>query len=102
MSQLILNNHLIDEPIENILYQVKKEIKNTKLKDIQVNGSDIKVTCPFHNNGQEKEPDCHIKNSDDGDLQYGTFHCFACDESGNLCKFIAKCFDEDDEAFDEE
>jgi len=99
MSQLIINNHLIDEPIQNILYQIKKEIKTNKLKDIQINGDDIKVTCPFHNNGQEKEPDCHIKNSDEGELQYGTFHCFACDESGNLCKFIAGCFDEEDENF---
>lgn len=97
MSQLIINNHLIDEPIENILYQVRKEIKGRKLKDIEVNGDDIKVTCPFHSNGQEKEPDCHIKNDDTGKLQYGTFHCFACDESGNLCKFIGGCFDEDEE-----
>lgn len=97
MSQLIINNHLIDEPIENILYQVRKEIKGRKLKDIEVNGDDIKVTCPFHSNGQEKEPDCHIKNDDTGKLQYGTFHCFACDESGNLCKFIGGCFDRDEE-----
>ena len=76
MSQLIINHHLIDEPIENILYQVRREIKNGKLKDIVVQGSDIRVTCPFHNDGHEKEPDCHIKNSEDGELEYGYFHCF--------------------------
>lgn len=97
MSQLIINHHLIDEPVENILYQVRREIKNGKLKDIVVQGSDIRVTCPFHNDGHEKEPDCHIKNSEDGELEYGYFHCFACDEAGNLCKFIGGCFDEDED-----
>ena len=96
MAQLIINNHIIDEPVQNILYQVKKEIRNGKLKDIEVHGSDIKVTCPFHNNGQEKEPDCHIYNSENGELQYGFFHCFACDEAGTLPKFIGGCFDEDE------
>lgn len=99
MSRLIINNRLIDEPIENILYQVKKEIKNNKLRDIQINGNDIKVTCPFHKGGQEKDADCHINNDIDSDLQYGYFHCFACDASGNLSKFIAGCFDEDNEEF---
>ena len=50
----------------------------------------------FWNNGQEKEPDCHIYNSENGELQYGFFHCFACDEAGTLPKFIGGCFDEDE------
>ena len=77
MSRLIINNHLIDEPIENILYEVKKEIHNKKLKDIKVNGKDIKVTCPFHKGGQENDADCHINCDENAELPYGYFHCFA-------------------------
>lgn len=96
MSELIIDGHLIDAPIDEILTNVKSQLTNGKLSYFKVKGNEIKVTCPHHGEGKEKNPDCYIVNSTDDELEYGYCHCFACGFSGRLSKFIGECFDEDE------
>ncbi len=89
MSEILVKNYVITTPLLEILKQVKRELTNGKLRDIQPKGSEIRVTCPHHGDGKEKNPDCYI-NED------GVWHCFACGASGKLPKFIGECFDKDE------
>ena len=84
-----IDNYTIDNSITSILYKVKSELTNGKLKEIQRRGDQVKITCPFHDNGHENTASCFV--NDDG-----VFHCFACHESGKLPKLIGACFDEDE------
>lgn len=96
MSELVINGYGIDAPIETILTKVKSQLTNGKLNYFRAKGSEIKVTCPHHGDGREKNPDCYINSSKIGDLEYGYCHCFACGFSGRLSKFIGECFDKDE------
>ena len=84
-----IDNYTIDASVESILYKVKSELTNGKLKQIQRRGGQVKITCPFHDNGQESDASCFINDE-------GIFNCFACHESGKLPKLIGECFDEDE------
>lgn len=84
-----IDNYTIDASIESILYKVKSELTNGKLKSIQRKGSQVRITCPCHDNGQESTPSCFV--NDDG-----IWNCFACHESGKFSKLIGACFDEDE------
>ena len=42
------------------------------------------IKCPFHGGGNEKTPSCKV------DDKTGTFHCFACGESGDMFTFVEK------------
>lgn len=96
MSELIINKYIINASIEEILTKVKSELTNGKLSYFRQKGDEVKVTCPHHNGGIEKNPDCYINTSKSGDLEYGYCHCFACGFSGRLSKFVGECFDEDE------
>lgn len=95
--QLIINDYVISTSIEEILTKVRSELTNGKLKYFKQKGNEIKVTCPHHEDGQEKNPDCYINAMQTGDLEYGYCHCFACGFSGRLSKFIGECFDKDEQ-----
>lgn len=92
---IIYGSKTIDTPIQDILFDIRRELHNRKLKVIDVRGTDITVTCPCsdHKGGQESNPDCHITINENSDLEYGTFHCFGCGESGSFAKFVSKCFE---------
>lgn len=93
---LVLNHRLIDVDLGKILYTIKKELTNGKLKDIINKGDNYLVTCPFHKGGFENKPSCQIYCGDRKELEFGTYHCFSCNESGNLIKFVGACFDRDE------
>lgn len=93
MSDLIVNNYVIDAPIVEILTKLRSELTNGKLSTIEQKGDYVRVTCPIHSEGHEKHPSCSVY-CGDGDLRYGTYHCFTCGNSGPLYEFIALCFDE--------
>ena len=97
MSNLIINGHLIDTPIIEILNQLKRELPNGKLSKIQVRGEDIRITCPVHSDGLESHPSCDVYCGTRDDIEYGTWHCFTCGAKGRLSSLIAKCFDREDE-----
>jgi DNA primase len=96
MSDLIINNHVIDTPIGDILAKVKSELRNGKLSCIEKKQDDYTVTCPSHKNGHEAHPSCQIYCGDSPDIEYGYMHCFTCGENGSLWHFIGLCFDKDD------
>lgn len=91
-----INNKIIDEPLINIVKQVKSEIKSNKLKSIIDKGNDITITCPYHKNGEENKPSCHICADKSNKNLYGRVHCFSCKYSANIFEFIGCCFDEDE------
>lgn len=93
MRQLIIDNYVINKPIEEILTLLKLSLTNGKLKDIENKGDDILVTCPHHDDGHEKTPACNIYIGNDTKLPYGYFNCFVCGEKGSFLKFVAECFD---------
>ena len=91
--RLIIKNRSIDFPIETILKKVQSETRY--LKDIKTKRDEVICTCPFHKDGNEAKPACSILNTKDTELEYGTFHCFACGEKGSLPKLIGKCYGAD-------
>lgn len=97
MSDLIINNHIINAPIGDIINQIKRELTNGKLSQVEHKGDNYKVTCPSHKGGMEQNSDCFVYCGSDPDIEYGTMHCFACGEKGPLYHFVAECFDKDDE-----
>lgn len=89
--RLIIKNRVIESPIDVILKRVQSETRY--LKDIRIKREEVVCTCPFHKNGNESKPACFVLNSKDSNLEYGTFHCFACGEKGSLAKLVGKCYD---------
>lgn len=81
--------------IETVLKDIKKELYNKKLTDIIPKHDYIRITCPVHKNGLEKSPSASIYTGDDIKIGFGKFHCFTCNCSGTLDKFINYCFDKD-------
>lgn len=84
-----VDNYVIDASIESILYKVRSQLTNGKLRDIQKKAGQICITCPCHSDGREDTPSCYV--NDDG-----IWHCFACHESGTISSLIGHCFDEDE------
>lgn len=87
MQRLLIDNYLIETPINKIIELLRISLTNGKLKDVQDKSDDIVVSCPFHSGGQEEHGSCFIRKKD------GVFHCFGCGEKGSFLKFVAKCFD---------
>lgn len=93
--ELIIDNKLINEPILNILHQIQHECSYNLFKDIVEKQNNVVITCPFHNDGNERTPSCQIFNKTDESVEYGTVHCFGCGYKASLPKFIADCFHKD-------
>ena len=93
MNEFIIDNHLIKKDIREILSLLRSHINNGKLSNMVFKGEEVSVSCPFHKEGKENKPSCFIYVGEDNNLPRGTFHCFTCNESGNLIKFIASCLD---------
>ena len=93
---LYIKNFKIKTSILDILNELKFYLHGAKLRQIEIKGDEIRVTCPFHKNGQESKPSCFIYiGSADSErkAKYGTYHCFTCGESGPFEKFVAGCLD---------
>lgn len=87
---LIVNNSIITEPIENIIYRLKKDANWAVFKEIQNKGTWLRVTCPFHKDGQEAHPSCSIFiDYNSSSVIPGTYHCFTCDAKGQLYQLVA-------------
>ena len=92
MRELIVDNYVITTPIIDILHKVKSILTNGKLDIIEEKVDQIRVTCPVHKDGKESRPSAYIYIGD-GDIPYGSWHCFTCNSKGNFANFIAHCFD---------
>lgn len=95
MKHLQIDNYEVNTPIIDILETIKRELGGAKLHTIREKTDYISVTCPSHNNGQEKRPSCGIYIGD-GDAEYGSFNCFTCGQHGSFVHFVALCFDTTD------
>ena len=99
-------NKVITTPVEQIVKQLKSELTNGLLKDIEPrNGQNIKVTCPRHKDGHERHPSCYVFcDETDKVTELGQVHCFTCGYIATLAEFIAECLEEydDQQAFGEE
>lgn len=95
---ITIGNKVITTPVETIVKQLKRELTNGKLKDIEPrNGQNIKVTCPCHKDGFERNPSCYVfVDENDKQTQLGQVHCFTCGYTASLPQFIGYCFDEFD------
>lgn len=105
MRALIIGNKSISTPLWDIIMDIKRQLTNGKLKIIRMQGANnIRLTCPHHKNGLEKDADCCVYIGDtvkgrDGKIvvDYGWMDCFACGEKGPFWHFVAECFDKTDE-----
>lgn len=95
--ELVIGNKVIQEPIRNILLQLKSECNNHLLHDISNDdGYNVKITCPCHKGGQERHPSCAVySNMLDEHVCYGTVHCFTCGYTATLPQLVGDCFGED-------
>lgn len=89
-------NKIIVTPMDVILHQIKRELTNGKLKDIEKQrGQNIRVTCPRHKMGYENHPSCDVfADRKDKFTQYGKVHCFSCGYIADLDQFVNECFEE--------
>lgn len=92
MNDLIIDNHVIKKDIKAILTLLKSQITNGKLSVIKYDPESVMITCPFHKDGLEKNPSCGIYVGN-GDIMWGTTHCFTCGYKGPLYEVIASCLD---------
>jgi len=87
---LIIDNKIIQEPIINILNQLKTESNWDVFSTMQPKQDYVVATCPFHKDGKEKKPSFSVYTSYDSDsVMPGTYHCFTCNEKGSLVHLIS-------------
>ncbi len=83
---MYVDEFIINATAEDIVSALKKELSYRGIhKFAKSNGSgdDLMICCPFHKDGQERNPSSGIRRSD------GMFHCFACGVTYPLPDFIA-------------
>ena len=91
-----IGNKIIDVPIYEILIELRKDLSDhgiIKLKSIIDNGDNIQITCPFHSNGNERNPSMGVRATEKFGTEVGCVNCFACGYKARLPKFISNCFD---------
>lgn len=96
--ELIIKNKVITTPISTILSTLKREINGKYLDYIgPEKDNDITITCPWHKDGHERRPSCHVfTRRDDPKIYYGTCHCFTCGKQLPLYSLVGHCLDGDD------
>lgn len=91
---LIINNKIIYTPIIDILQELKRINQNNYLSVIEDKGDYIRITCPFHKDGQEAHPSCSVYSSRTStEIMPGTVHCFTCGAKMSLVSLVAYILD---------
>lgn len=92
------NMPIMAQPIE-IMQELKNQLNIDGIslfnKFIQTDNN-IQFCCPYHKNGQEKNPSCGILTEDKKDIKAGTVHCLTCKIQTTLEKMISFCFGYED------
>lgn len=85
--------------IYDLLLVLRRELREKGyhyIKDIKKAGDEIRITCPYHSNGMERNPDMSIniwdKRKNGVTIKAGTCYCFACKTSVKLPDLIGYCF----------
>ena len=94
----------IDKMVLDLKFELHRQginlLNDVKNKDY---AKDVLVTCPVHNNGQERNPSCGISKKDvvrNGKLYpTGTVHCFTCGYTADFFEFVARCFGSTDRGY---
>ena len=100
--ELVINKIKILPDAEAILSKVRDECDGRYLSSIENHGNDVVCQCPFHKGGLEKKMACFVYNGTDReDMEFGTYHCFACGVTGHLDKLVSFCLSVSKEDADE-
>lgn len=92
--KLIIDKHIIDTNLYDILLKLRADSNNRYLKNIRKSNDDYAISCPFHKDGQENHPSCFVyARTDNDDVPFGFFKCFTCHEQGQLYVLVARCLD---------
>lgn len=90
-----VNNTYITASVEEIVGLLKTHLSLmgiNLLNQIRPGRDNIQVTCPIHNNGQERKPSCGIRTTEEQGKEVGSVHCFTCGYTASLPVFISNCF----------
>lgn len=90
-----VNNTYITVSVEEIVGLLKTHLSLmgiNLLNQIRPGRDNIQVTCPIHNNGQERKPSCGIRTTESEGKEVGSVHCFTCGYTASLPVFISNCF----------
>lgn len=93
MRKLKVGQYVIDKPLIDVINDVRESLTNGKLSAVERKGDWVRVTCPSHSDGREKNPSCGVYVGDDPDREYGYAHCFTCGFAKDFVGFVAECFD---------
>ena len=95
--ELVIKNKTINGNLRTILEKLKIDSKKFNLlSEMRESGDELIVTCPYHANGREKHPSGGFLNTrNNSKIQFGFFHCFACNHSSSLPQLVADFFDSD-------
>lgn len=89
---LIINNHIIDSNLEDILKRLRQETDGRFLKDITKRGDNIAITCAWHKDGLENHPSCYVySRTDNSEVPFGFYKCFTCGSKGQLYQLVSRC-----------
>ena len=76
------SNYIRDQINEKL--DIKSEFEKYGIDYKEVSPNEYRILCPFH---EEKTPSCFVNS------EIKKFHCFGCQESGDLVKIFAKIAD---------
>lgn len=93
MRRLKVGQYVVDRPLLDVINDVRGQLTNGKLSTVEKKGDWIRVTCPSHSGGMEKNPSCGVYVGDDPDREYGYAHCFTCGFAKDFVGFVAECFE---------
>ena len=93
MRRLKVGQYVVDRPLLDVIKDVREQLTNGKLSTVEKKGDWIRVTCPSHSGGVEKNPSCGVYVGDDPDREYGYAHCFTCGFAKDFVGFVAECFE---------
>ena len=91
-----IDGMIINADVQEIIDELKSQLEIrgillfAKSKD---SAEDYMVCCPYHKDGQERNPSMGIRKSD------GMAHCLACGVVRSLPEMICDCFNETDKSF---
>lgn len=77
-----------DDPSKDALLSVRSPIYAERLTGREVSRTGM-IQCPFHKGGQESTPSLHV-----GGPQDTLWHCFGCDEGGDIFTLAEKLWGE--------
>lgn len=92
----IINGIVIVADIGEILTELRSQLSTQgiiRFQKIVDSGKDFMTQCPYHKDGQERNPSMGIRKSD------GMAHCLACGVVRSLPEMICDCFNETDKTF---